>query len=362
LLVSLHARNPAIVHGGDSLLRQLLLWGIFLPLGERWAVDAVHREGAPRDAVASLATAGVLLQVVVVYVSNAVMKLRGEAWVEGVAVEYAFSLTRHTSGLGEFLAQFPSLLTAVTYAWLALLVVSPLLVVLAGWRRTGLAAAFALSHAGMVLFMTLGIFPLVSIVALMPFVHTGAWDRLPWPADSPLATLADRLPDWRLRSSGRDGLTAVVRGFVAVLLVTMLVLNSFSLGLVQPPSGAPDSITEKGWDMFAPRPPTDDGYYVVPATLESGERVDALRREPVTWDRPDDVSDTFGTERWRKLLYQLDRPPESNLRDPLARHLCSRWNRSHDDEMTHLRLVYVRDPIDGGQRERVSYGEWDCRA
>ena len=41
LLVSLHNRMPVVLNGGDVLLRMVLLWAIFLPLGERWAVDAL---------------------------------------------------------------------------------------------------------------------------------------------------------------------------------------------------------------------------------------------------------------------------------------------------------------------------------
>jgi len=361
LLISLHARNPAILHGGDSLLRQLLLWAIFLPLGERWAVDAVHRDDRQaRDRIVSLATAGLLLQVVIVYATNAVMKLRGDAWPDGMAVEYAFALTRHTSWAGEWIAQFPTVLTVANYFWLALLVVSPLLVVLTDWRRSALATAFVGCHAGLVVFMTLGTFPFISIVALLPFLHAGVWGRLSALSERQVEPLADVFPAWRLRSSTRGRLAVATRVLVAGLLVTMVLINGISLGLVQPPGDPPDSVTDKGWDMFAPRPPTEDSYYVVPATLESGERVDALREEPVTWQRPADVSDTFGNERWRKLLYQLDSDPERQLREPLAGYLCSRWNQRHDDRMTHLRLVYVLDPTDGGERERISYGAWNC--
>ena len=35
MLLSVQARNPIILQGGDVLLRLLLFWGIFLPLGER---------------------------------------------------------------------------------------------------------------------------------------------------------------------------------------------------------------------------------------------------------------------------------------------------------------------------------------
>ena len=43
LLVSLHNRMPIVLNGGDVLLRMVLLWAVFLPLGERWAVDAERR-------------------------------------------------------------------------------------------------------------------------------------------------------------------------------------------------------------------------------------------------------------------------------------------------------------------------------
>ena len=45
LLMSLHARNPMILQGGDALLRLLLFWGMFLPLGARWSVDGLLRRG-----------------------------------------------------------------------------------------------------------------------------------------------------------------------------------------------------------------------------------------------------------------------------------------------------------------------------
>ena len=47
LLVSLHARNPVVLQGGDILLRVLLFWSLFLPLGARWSLDALRRAGPP---------------------------------------------------------------------------------------------------------------------------------------------------------------------------------------------------------------------------------------------------------------------------------------------------------------------------
>ncbi|MEX2215004.1 MAG: hypothetical protein WD768_12795, partial [Phycisphaeraceae bacterium] len=48
---SIQMRNPMINNGGDILLRGMLLWAVFLPLGSRWSIDAlsvaVRSPGAP---------------------------------------------------------------------------------------------------------------------------------------------------------------------------------------------------------------------------------------------------------------------------------------------------------------------------
>src|SRR5689334_14974245 len=49
LTCSLHARNPLIVHGGDDLLRVMLFWAMFVPLGARWSIDAGRASGIDGD-------------------------------------------------------------------------------------------------------------------------------------------------------------------------------------------------------------------------------------------------------------------------------------------------------------------------
>ncbi|WP_254425860.1 HTTM domain-containing protein [Haloprofundus sp. MHR1] len=180
LLVSLHARNPGVLNGGDSVLRRLLFWGLFLPLGERWSVDALRRVETPRERAATLASAALLVQVVLVYAVNAVFKLRGDLWLDGEAVRYVLSLQQFTILLGDTLAQFPALLHAFDLLWLGLVVASPLLLVLTGRLRTLLVLAFAGMHVGMLLTMRIGLFPLVSVTALLVFLPPSVWD---WSVD-----------------------------------------------------------------------------------------------------------------------------------------------------------------------------------
>lgn len=361
LLVSLHVRNPAVLNGGDTLLRHLLLWGVLLPLGERWSVDAVGREGA-RETVASVASAGLLVQVVAVYATNAVVKLRGDRWLDGTAVEQVLQLTRFATPLGGAIADLPIVPTLLSYGWLALLVCAPLLVVLTGRGRAVLAGGFALGHLGMAVTMEIGLFPLISVAALLPFLPPTVWDRLPTPPAPVFERFAarlDRLPGWPRRLPTRLRSASTV--LAAVLFCGMLVVNLASVGVLAYPAGTPAAVEAKGWDMFAPDPPVDDGWYVAPARLESGERINALGGGPLSWDRPPDVSATLPNNRWKKLFYQLRGGPEASLRRPLAESLCARWNRAHADDLEEIRLVYVEYSTRTDARgERVELGRFDC--
>jgi len=353
LLVSLQARNPLVLNGGDTLLRRLLFLGLFLPLGERLAVDASDSE--PRADVADLATTLLLAQTVVVYVSNAVLKLEGQTWPAGNAVRRVFDLDQFTVLAGDLLATMPPVLVAVDYAWLGLLVASPLLVVLTGRKRTLLVLAFLGAHVGMALTLRIGLFPLVSIAGLLPFLPATFWNRV-WPATTPsLGGVGDRLP----RGPEPPSLGRLRRPLLAVLLVLLLVSNAATLGVVS----VDDSLVpEQSWDMFAPEPPGVDGWFVAPATTESGRQVDALAGRALRWDRPPDLAETYPSARWRKYLMGLRGDSEA-LRAALAASLCRRWNGRHDDGVDEVRIVFVAEPTRLGEpdpRQREPLGRYDC--
>nr|WP_241981555.1 HTTM domain-containing protein [Halorubrum sp. GN11_10-6_MGM] len=244
LLLSLQARNPMVLNAGDALLAMLLFWGFFLPLGSRWSVDALRRAdaagghggGSASDhgaaagdsasdadtgrrrgpAVATVASMGVLLQILVMYVTNAVHKLEGDLWLGGEAVAYVMQADHFTYHLGNHLGQFPALLRAATFVWVALLFASPLLVVLTGIPRAALASLFVGTHLGMAATMRIDLFPIISVVGFLPFFQTPVWDAAERGLDrfGPSETL-DR---WRARLESAGGEARVARS-VAVALV-----------------------------------------------------------------------------------------------------------------------------------------------
>ncbi|MDR9432174.1 MAG: HTTM domain-containing protein, partial [Natronomonas sp.] len=116
LLFSLQARNPAVLNGGDRLLRVILLVALVTPLGERWSIDALRR-GSARDRIRSFGTAAVLVQPLIVFTANAILKHEGETWYAGDALEIAMANDVMTILLGNVIAGYPTLLTVLTYGW-----------------------------------------------------------------------------------------------------------------------------------------------------------------------------------------------------------------------------------------------------
>ena len=364
LMLSLHTRNLLVLYAGDSLLRRLLLWGALLPLGARWGLDATgggaDGGSARPDRVVSVATVGLLVQAVVVYVVNAVLKLRGEAWRSGEALRYVFGVDALTTGAGDALAGHPGLLTFGAHVWLALLVASPLLLLATGRVRTALVAAFAGGHLLMLVTLRIDLFPLISIASLIPFLPPRVWDgveRRVGPVAARTRTVVGRLPRPQSRLPSRVT-RPTARTVAASLLAFVLVWNAAGLGLVS--VSAPVDPTERRWDMFAPVPQSTDERFVPVGTTTAGERVDALRGGAPEF-HPPDTGTTYPNHRWYAYLTDLRGTP--SLQSGFADYLCDRWERRHETRLTRIDLVVVEqsvridapDPI-----RRQSLGRYDC--
>lgn len=372
LLVSLHARNPLALNGGDLTLRVFLLIGIFLPLGKRWSVDALRRTCDTRHRLVNVVSATVLLHVVLIYTTNAIFKLRGEMWLGGDAVEYSLNIDRYTVLLGNHLVDYPELLTAITWFWLALLVGSSALVLLTGWKRVALVLAFAGAHLGMALTLQLGLFPFISIAVLIPFLPERIWDEVEGRTEELASAVRDRVGDRlgdnepRARSLRRP-VRRTVPVVVAVFLLASIAWQGVVLGYV----GMPDSLegtvkpSDHRWSMFAPDPTSDDGWYVVDARVVSGEgseeTVDGFGRDGIDLNNPPDSSETYPTDLWHRYLSKITH--REGLHGPLADYVCNRLGRRYDEALS-VNIDYYERPVyvgGTGEVERYNLIERECQ-
>lgn len=183
LLLSLQARNPGVMQGGDMLLYLLLFWGIFLPLAARFSVDAALNEEAQKapNAFFSMATMALLVQAMCVYTFGALLK-SSPVWIpDGTAIYYALQLDYIITPLGHWLGQFGSVLQFLTYYVWSLELLAPLIMFspIAHYRTRLIGITLlVLLHTGFLLCIYIGIFGLCSIASILAFTPGRLWDKI----------------------------------------------------------------------------------------------------------------------------------------------------------------------------------------
>jgi hypothetical protein len=350
LLISLHNRNPFVLSASDQLMRVLMFWTLFLPAGAAYSVErALARTDAPPQPThVSAATAAFTLQVCVIYWFTATLKSDTAWWGEGSALHYALNIDYLTTDLGRLMLLFPTLLKALSYFTVAFETVGPALLFLPrrnGPVRTAVVFAFVLFHLSMTPLLTLGTFPFVCAAMWSALLPPWFWERVgrrfrpAREAEPAPTTPARRTPAWQ---------NVLVALFFAYTLLWNLA--SATGGRV----GVPEQFAWVGhatglaqvWNMFAPLPKKEDGWYVIPARLAGGAEVDLFRDgAPVNWAKPADASALYPNAYWQKYLEYVWLRDFAGLRLHYARHLCRRWNDAHggEEKLRTFDIVYMRE-------------------
>ncbi|MBT9316395.1 DCC1-like thiol-disulfide oxidoreductase family protein [Leptothoe spongobia] len=183
MVISLHNRNPLIVFAADDVLRAILFWAMFLPLGSSYSVDqALNTSSIPQpQRILTGATLGLMVQQCYIYMFSALFKTTSQDWwPDGTAVYYSLSFDQYVTPLGSFLLHLGPLLTVFTLVTLVLEWLGPLLLwspIKTDLCRMVAVVVFILLHLGFGLTLNLGIFPTLSCVTWLAFIPTSVWDR-----------------------------------------------------------------------------------------------------------------------------------------------------------------------------------------
>ena len=376
LLCSLHARNPLIVHGGDDLMRVLLFWGMFVPLGAQWSIDrAFATELTPDDqGICSVGSAGLLLQLCFMYMFSGALKSHSSWRTDGSAVYLALSIDQYSTALGRALMPYRDLLRAFTFGTLAIEIGGPF-VALFSFESVRLrnltVAAFIGFHLGLCLCIELGIFPAVCIAGWLTFLPGAVWDKLQLRVGKVVTTWYRRYSGHLKRIISRfccapptammDMRPSLLGTWFAVLALVYIVMwNARATDYNRLVRVFPRSLNLIGetlridqyWGMFAPFPSAEHGWYVLYARLHNGEEIDLLSEKPVSWTKPRLVSAQFRSERWRKYLMNLAAASYSSYRPYYAQYLHRSWNAGHPEarQLAHLEVCFIEEDALPGYR------------
>ncbi len=406
LLISIHTRNPMLIHGGDVVLRLILFWALFLPLGARYSVDAAMDNDSTKapDRIVSAGSVALLVQIACIYLFSAALKSPDYWWHRADAVYYALSIDWVATPLGQRLLDHTELLQLMTRATFILEWILPLFLLFPFFLcyiRAALIACFVCFHVGLALTMELGLFPAICSVAWLAVIPTGVWNYLqrtcaPVLSSPPIAGASDFL--YRQLSSrgaamppflaplrfgrrpGRSGLASQL--FAALVLVYVTAWNVRTLDHDQYARYFPTDIDSFGfllrvdqiWNMFAPSPTKEDGWFVIPGKLADGSQVDLFRAETgrpqvqtqFFYSKPSSVAASFTDLRWRKYMTNLWLKRNAPHRPYYGSYLCREWNSAHTgpQRLRTFEIVFMKEitlPGSGIRApERISLWKHDC--
>jgi len=383
LVVSLCHRNVLVTSYADVLFRHLLFFAMFLPLGERWSIDATRRKHPPSAQVAGLASFLILLQMVLMYLVNGYHKHHSSLWKSGEALPVILAHDSITFASGDFLGQFTTLLTVGGLFWLYLLTVSFLLLLLTGRSRTALVAAFIAIHLLLAVTVRIGEFSYVAIAGLLLFIPPVLWrdvEHVCSKSRFPLATWKYRLVTvahrtntifprvprpslFAVRPGPRQVASVVVLIILAVAGADMVVVNLQTVGYLGEDSvpmqhTVEDSketfgIDQPDWSIFAPNTSVTDEWIIVAVETTTGERTDLLNNRPLSFERPDRLSAQWHTYRerfyWEELEHRI-------VGDHYRNYLCqSGSQRSNGDPVAYITVYEVTEVIDPNYPETYSH-------
>lgn len=378
-VISLDHHNPFVLSYADTLFRMLLFWAIFLPLGERWSVDALQRGRQPRRAVASLATAAIMVQMVFMYFVNGQNKWPSGWWHGGDAAIIVMGIDEMTFLLGDFMRNFPALLHMGGRMWFYLIVASPLLILLYGRARYPMWISLFGGHASFAITVRIGAFPYVAWLGLIAFLQPQFWrdaqrvtaalhldGTTAWVADRGRRAgdvLADTLPGRLIDFPARDDLVrATLTVLVALAIVGLFVWPAFAFTAEGPyldESPLPDdgplddvvsnwNVNQPEWSIFAgPGPRSGDRWYVIAAETSDGELLDIYNERPMSFERPgQQLQQQHDAYRKRFYMNSIRRGGQgTQVVTEYADVLCEQWEDEHGVEIERMTIYTVRERI-----------------
>lgn len=105
---------------------------------------------------------------------------------------------------------------------------------------------------------------------------------------------------------------------------------------------------DQKWNMFAPYPTTEDGFYVIPGSLRDGSSVDLYTGGPVSYEKPAHMAWTYKDQRWQKYLMNLWLQSFEAYRLGYGQYICRQWNQENpfEKQVVDFSILYVLEETD----------------
>jgi hypothetical protein len=183
LLASLQIRNGYVMSGADGMLRLLLFWSMFVPLGAYYSVDRALglSVNTIKPRYLSAGSIGLMLQLLSLYVFTFILK-RDPVWFDDFsAVYYALNIDIFATSTGVWLRDFPQAMTLLTFIVIRFEIIGPILLfspIYHSQIRMMMILAFIVFHLSLSATLEIDFFPYVCIAGWMMFLPAWFWDKV----------------------------------------------------------------------------------------------------------------------------------------------------------------------------------------
>lgn len=368
MLLSIHNRNGAVLQSGDDELRLLLLWGVFLPWGNFYSVDAYRYPELQRETKYSdIAGIAYMLLIFSVYFFTGILKNSAE-WdsSDGNALYYALSLDQMTWPFGKMLLPYTGLLKFLTITTKWMEIICPFFLFVPIWNarfRMLFFFMFTGFHLLIASMLFVGLFYLISISGLSGLLSPAAMDKLEkWLRIERKPPGPDEVKYPPNVIFKNYYFQVVVNCFVFFLMGLCLIWNIDSVdnaGLRVSPKMSSFGYAlrlDHRWNMFAPAVLKDDGWFVMDGVTSGKEHIDINRDgAPTDLKKPQSVLQYIKDDRWRKYYENYTMPDNLFMRNYLCKYLVKDWNQKHPGQpIDTLNVIFMREvSLAPGQKQEI---------
>lgn len=349
LLLFVYARNPFILRWGSFLLRYAVLFSIFLPLDARFSIRQAYTTvpTVTSNSIVTTGSAGLLLQLVVLYLVNFYQKIRGDVWHTGDALFRIYNVDTFTTTVGDWVAAYPDVLTVFTYVWLLTILLAPLLL-LPTRIQPYFNAVFIVAHIWILLSTTSGVFPLITITTHVLLFReptiTAISNRLTphiprQSIDSSLSSLQPlsrliQLGDAFFATPSIKNITQTYSPIFGVFFILLLVTSAvYGVG-IDTPDVVVDTVETtqftQQWAMFAPTPPNDYRRSITTGTFTNNTTLNLQTRTPPDYHALKITKQTYPTAYHRLYYTTLYQTSSDDFRRQYANHYCEVYSQSNE--------------------------------
>jgi hypothetical protein len=367
-------RNRFVNDGSSALRGVILFWSLFLPWQqlEAW-ISLTPSKRVMNTTFRSLAGFGLIFQIACIYFFSSLLK-SGSYWYDRpLAMSKMFSYECVATPVAQAMLRYPVALAVLTRGTKWIEILGPIFL-LSNFRLVGLVPLLLL-HLGIIVFLNLGVFPVICIAMLLVCLPSSFWTgqfSLPVTFGKFSIILILSVRTWlcNILYSVKLALTSATTKtiFLSLSIGFIILLN---LKALFEPAEKTKWMSEVGhiltlnqrWRFFAPKPPEFDFWFVAAGEMIDGELVDLFKRptEPISWKKPVDFRDkVYPDEFKRKYFEKIKTDGGRGIRlRAYGDYLCRHWK---NDGLKRLEIYELSEPFDpaSGNYQKIKLLEREC--